>query len=85
MEILINHLGYDREGPKKAIIKNSKEEPGGESLFSSFSIHQADSGKTIFTGKPVYNGPVDSWRDWLFWTIDFSKVAEQGEFFITAA
>ncbi len=76
-KIVTNHVGYEFDGAKKAIIvANGKVEVG------SFVLIDARSGKQVFSGKPLYRGPVHKWKDWQFWAIDFSSYTEPGTYIL---
>lgn len=75
VKILINHIGYENNQPKNAIV-----EATGKPVFENFKIIDAATGKTVFTGKPVYSGPVDKWKQYQFWTMNFTKLTNNGKY-----
>jgi hypothetical protein len=79
-KILINHLGYDPGAKKLAVIQGS---PNG--AWSAFRIIEAGTGKVGLAGTAVSVGPVQKWKDWHFWTIDFSALTQEGSYFIECA
>jgi hypothetical protein len=79
MQILTNHLGYLPNANKRALISVSDNTKIGE-----FSLINAASHKTVLTGKAQLAGPVDKWKNKIFWTIDFSEFSTPGNYFITA-
>jgi len=80
MEILINHIGYDTRSTKKAILKDRKG--SGKAVRAlDFVVVRSESGQPVFRGKARFIGSVASWKDWVFWSLDFSGLAVTG--FIT--
>ena len=75
--MLVNHLGYEADASKRAVILAHSGDKIG-----AFKIVDAATGKEIFSGKTEKAGPVDQWKDWIFWTADFSVVHTSGEFFL---
>ncbi len=69
MQILTNHIGYDSIGPKAAVIQ-------GKATDRCESVRLLDhaTGKEILNNKPVAAGAVPGWKDWFFWTADFSSI-----------
>lgn len=78
-KILTNHVGYEDSKAKKAIIISDKKLD-----FSVFQLIDSETGKVVFSGKPVFSGTVNKWKNWLFWTIDFSSFSKKGNYLIKA-
>jgi len=76
-KIPINHIGYDPGAMKQAVIQGG---PGG--LWSAFKVIEAGTGKVALAGTVVSVGPVRKWKDWRFWTIDFSALTQEGTYLI---
>ncbi len=76
LKILTNHLGYEPAGPKHAVIQGSPED-----TVSACSLMNAD-GKEALRITPVATGPVNKWKDWVFWTLDFDAAAREGKYSI---
>ena len=75
VKILTNHVGYEFDEAKKAIIvADSKIE------VNSFLLINTNTGLPAFTGKPVFSGSVNKWKNWQFWTIDFSQYTTPGTY-----
>jgi len=74
VKIVTNQVGYDLNSTKHAVIV-----AGQTDSFKTFQLVDAD-GKTVFTGEPVYTGPVDQWKNWVFYTIDFTPVSTKGTY-----
>jgi len=78
-KVLTNHIGYENSQAKRAIIVSEKRIE-----ISSFRLIESENGKVVFAGKPVFSGPVSKWKNWLFWTIDFSTFTGNGSYIIQA-
>ena len=79
-KVLTNHIGYENAQSKRAIIVSEKKIE-----ISPFKLIESETGKIVFTGKPVFSGPVNKWKNWLFWTIDFGTFNGNGSYVIQAA
>jgi hypothetical protein len=81
-KLITNHVGYEYSKSKHAIlIAESKL------AVDNFELVNATTGNKVYTGKVVYSGPVNKWKHWLFWTIDFSGYKTFGNYYlrVTAA
>src|SRR5688572_8195394 len=77
--VLTNHLGYDREGPKRAVIQGR----AGDEVRSC-AVEELESGARLpAVLQPV--GPVAKWRDWTYWTVEFSDLRREGTFRLACA
>ncbi|MDP4212046.1 MAG: glycoside hydrolase family 9 protein [Bacteroidota bacterium] len=76
-QIITNHVGYEENLPKRAVLIS-------ENSFSpeSFQLINTENGQLVFTGKPVFSGAVDKWKNWLFWTMDFSSYTLDGNYML---
>lgn len=72
MTILVNHMGYSANGPKKAVIQCT----GGEAP-SHFSVVNA-AGQTVLIGSLTHTGPVARWNTGDYFTADFSSLSAEG-------
>ncbi|HVV56070.1 MAG TPA: glycoside hydrolase family 9 protein [Mucilaginibacter sp.] len=79
-KIVTNHVGYEFDKPKKAIIVAEDKSP-----VTSFQLVDAENGKAVYTGEPVFAGPVYKWKNWQFWTLDFSPFSTKGRYKLVAA
>jgi len=75
VKILTNHVGYEDNSAKHAVIEAESKLP-----IASFKLVELESGKTVYSGKPVFSGPVDKWKHWQFWTVDFSDFNTDGTY-----
>jgi len=78
--VLVDHLGYERGGPKRAVIQGHK----GDAIRSC-ALVDAATGRAQTVGAPAYAGPVARWRDWVYWTVDFSSLQAEGTFRLACA
>jgi len=79
IKIVTNHIGYEFNKQKKAVIvAETKLNIGNVRLID------ASNGNKVWEGKAIYNGPVDQWKHWLFWVIDFSACQVNGNYYLTA-
>jgi hypothetical protein len=81
MKILVNHVGYDRGSPKRAVIQACTDAGKPEGI-SDFCVIDARSGDTAFRGKARLVGPVARWKNRVFWSLDFTDLMESGSFVI---
>lgn len=77
IKILYNHVGYETNEAKHGVILGHEKDE-----ISSFIIRNSSTGNEVFSGVPEKVGPVDKWRDWHFWTIDFDQVNVEGSYII---
>lgn len=75
--ILVNQIGYEPPAPKRAVIQARAGD-----AFTSFAVRRHPGGEAVLSGTPVHVGPVARWKDWDFWTIDWSAVTEEGIYVI---
>ncbi len=78
--IIVNHVGYELQGPKRAVI-----EANAEDNFSSFAIKRVFDDSIVFSGTPAKAGAVDQWKKWYFWTIKFDGVSQEGDYYVECA
>lgn len=72
--ILTNQLGYERLGPKRAVIQGR---PGD--AVSACALEGLAGGRVALAA-PERVGRVAHWRDWVYWTLDFSAEEREGRF-----
>ncbi|MFO7447158.1 MAG: glycoside hydrolase family 9 protein [Ignavibacteriaceae bacterium] len=77
IQILTNHLGYEPSGIKTAVIEAFPDDK-----IINCVIKLYDNDEIVSDLKPVKAGGVDSWKNWNFWTIDFSSVKHEGEYYL---
>lgn len=77
VKVLVNHLGCDLDGPKRAVILGR----AGDEV-TGFKVMDDATGQSAFAGTAVKTGPVDQWKDWYFWTADFSSIRAEGTYVV---
>lgn len=75
--ILTNHLGYEARGPKRALIQGSAED-----RVRSCAVHASPGETLVRETSPTAPHAVPGWRDWQFWTLDFSDLEQEGTYFL---
>ncbi|EPR3584317.1 glycoside hydrolase family 9 protein [Vibrio alginolyticus] len=75
---LTNHIGYERLGPKKAIIQT--EQPHLSSYTAQLIC--ATSEQTVATFAVEEQGKVANWHQGYFYLIDFSSFTTSGDYFL---
>ncbi len=80
VKIVTNHVGYEDSRAKHAIIVADKQ-----LNINSFTLVDAGTGKTVFTGKPEFSGAVNKWKNFQFWNIDFSNFTAPGTYKLQVA
>ncbi|MCS0454308.1 glycoside hydrolase family 9 protein [Vibrio diabolicus] len=78
MLLLTNHIGYERLGPKKAIIQT--EQPHLSSYTAQLIC--ATSEQTVATFAVEEQGKVANWHQGYFYLIDFSSFTTSGDYFL---
>ncbi|MGN6369612.1 MAG: cellulase N-terminal Ig-like domain-containing protein [Phycisphaerae bacterium] len=80
LTVLTNQIGYDVGGAKRAVVMGRE----GEEV-STFRVLESGTGKDVLDGKVVNVGRVDHWKEWVFWTVDFSSLGAEGNYVISCA
>ncbi|EGR0265720.1 chitobiase [Vibrio alginolyticus] len=78
MLLLTNHIGYERLGPKKAIIQT--EQPHLSSYTAQLIC--ATSEQIVATFAVEEQGKVANWHQGYFYIIDFSSFTTSGDYFL---
>lgn len=73
--VLTNQVGYEPSMAKKAIVMTDRQ-----LALSTWQLINTKTGKVAYAGKPVFSGPVNKWKNWLFWTIDFTPYTTEGTY-----
>ncbi len=77
-QILTNHLGYELTGPKHAVVQGHAGD-----VVRACRVEDADTGARALSVTPTKVGPVAKWKDWIYWTLDFSGVRTAGTYRVT--
>jgi Glycosyl hydrolase family 9/Cellulase N-terminal ig-like domain len=80
VKILTNHLGYEPAGPKHAVILGKA---GDRITGCSLKNYGSDEQVTDVAAKA--SGPVQKWKDWHFWTLDFDSYDKEGKYYLECA
>lgn len=75
LKVLTNQVGYEFNKAKHAVVMSDTKQP-----VSSFELINDSTGKIVYKGRPKFVGPVDQWKNWQFWTIDFTPYSTTGVF-----
>jgi len=73
--ILTNQVGYKVSLPKHAVIMADAKMD-----IPSYQLIDTRTGQSVYQGAPVYSGPVSKWKNWVFWTLDFSNWLKEGSY-----
>ena len=76
--VLTNQVGYETHKPKRAVFMATRQYPP-----LVFALVDETTGRPVYHGKAVYTGPVDQWKNRLFWTIDFTAYTTPGTYRLT--
>lgn len=77
VKVLTNHLGYETHGPKHAVVLG-----GPKDNVADCSLNEFESEKPVLKLEAQAKGPVQKWRNWHFWTLDFDSFATEGKYYI---
>ncbi|MFT3701057.1 MAG: glycoside hydrolase family 9 protein [Agriterribacter sp.] len=77
IQLLTNHIGYEHNGAKHAIIMSDKPV-----TINTFQLVNNTTGKVVYNGKAQYSGKVANWKNRLFWKLDFSSYTVDGTYHI---
>ena len=76
-KILTNHLGYEPNGPKHAVVLTKAGEVVANCALKTFGDDQE-----ILSLITKNAGPVGKWRDWQFWILDFDSFTTEGKYYL---
>ena len=77
MRILHNHLGYQNQARKIALVQSSTALPA-----HNFTVYDTVTREAVLRGILSARGKVAQWRDWQFWEADFSALETPGSYMI---
>ena len=75
VRVLTNQVGYENTKAKRAMVMADRQ-----LTIPTFQLINTATGNVAYSGNPVFNGPVNKWKNWLFWTIDFSPFTTEGTY-----
>src|SRR5262249_46970627 len=67
-------------GPKRAVVQGHP----GDVVRGCAAVDEGTGARTP-TAAPVSVGPVARWKDWVYWTVDFSALPTEGTYRIACA
>jgi hypothetical protein len=76
-KILTNHVGYNATGPKHAVILATANEK-----FTTCTLNDARDARKVIDIPAQHAGPVQKWRDWDFYTLDFDSFSTEGSYYL---
>ena len=74
---MTNQVGYNAVGAKHAAILGSAQDQ-----FTGCTLNDAGDHHKVLDIPAKHAGPVEKWRDWNFWTIDFDSFTTEGKFYL---
>jgi hypothetical protein len=75
IKVLTNHLGYEQNAPKRAVILGHAGD-----VVTVFHVVDFATGKTVLVGSTCNVGRIAQWKDWVFWTADFTPLGTDGTY-----
>jgi hypothetical protein len=76
-KILTNQVGYNATGPKHAVMVATAQDQ-----FTACTLNDARDQQKVLDISAQHAGPVQKWRDWDFWTIDFDSFTTEGKYYL---
>ncbi len=77
VKVLVNHIGYEDNRAKHAmVVAESKI------AIEAFELMNTATGKVVFSGKPRYEGGVGKWKNFQFYSIDFTSYQTAGSYIL---
>ena len=80
VKILTNHIGYEPAGPKHAVILGKT----GDNI-KACALRNYGSDQHVIDLPAKSSGPVQKWKDWYFWTLDFDSYDKEGKYYLECA
>ncbi len=79
IRVLVDHVGYETKSPKQALVV--KEEDGATpDPPATFTLIDAETGKSVLSGRLKPAGQVERWSARTFWLADFSTWRKPGRY-----
>ena len=75
VKIITNHVGYEDNEANHAIILSDTR-----LAIPTFSLIDANTRKVVYKNKTAFSASVDKWKNWLFWTLDFTGYTIPGTY-----
>jgi len=74
---LTNHLGYEPAGPKHAVVLGKATDS-----ITNCSLKTDDHDRQVMAVPVKSVGPVQKWKNWYFWTLDFDSFSTEGKYYL---
>ena len=74
LQVLVNQVGYEVRAPKQALVMGA-----AQNQPQAFSLLDASTGQTVFTGALTAAGQVHEWNG-AYWVADFSSWQKPGHY-----
>src|SRR6201993_2727424 len=75
--ILTNHLGYEVNGAKHAVVLGKAVD-----RVACCVLKDNATDRDVLSLDAKAAGPVQKWRDWHFWTLDFDSFTTEGKYYV---
>jgi hypothetical protein len=75
IKVVTNQVGYEFDKAKQAILVADAKLPA-----ATFAVINTDNGNEVYKGTVTYSGPVDKWKNFIFYTMDFTGVTTAGNY-----
>ena len=79
-QLLINHLGYETDKPKLAVLQQLSGSPAQQEFV--FEVLSQGAEQVFFSHTSQFVGAVDNWELGDFSIINFSQLKRQGDYFL---
>lgn len=76
-KILTNHLGYEPNGPKHAVVLAREGD-----MVANCALKNYGDDQDVLSVPAKDSGPVQKWRDWFFWTLNFDSFTTEGKYYL---
>ena len=76
-KILTNHLGYEPNGPKHAVVLAREGD-----MVANCALKNYGDDQDVLSVPAKVSGPVQKWRDWFFWTLNFDSFTTEGKYYL---
>ena len=76
IKVLVNHIGYEQDGPKRAVILGH----AGDDVTEFKVIDDSTGEASAVRLRRSKSARSIKWKDWYFWTADFSSIKTEGTY-----
>jgi hypothetical protein len=75
LHVVVDHVGYETDAPKIGLVVGTKD---ADEKPTTFTLLDASTGRSVFSGPLEAPGTVDRWSGQRFWRADFSSLRKAG-------